>query len=152
MKLFEHLALIASASTPEELEVATQAAWKAYPRDRSHNQISRAMRARGLEIVAASPKAHLIPVLGPRRRLSLGGEVYRVGYGQNAAGERYAWAGAREWIEEKLLAAGLSRAVAGDVISWWCGYPHRALASIELGGWRTDFAERAARFQEVPRG
>lgn len=140
MKLREHLVTIERASTTEELERAAQAAWKGYSCvTRTGERITRAVHARGREIAAASPHAHLIPFLGNRRRLVLCGETYSVGYGQNGAGGRYVWHYAKEWMKRKLIAAGLADDAVDGVISWWASFPHRALASIEMGGWRTDF-------------
>jgi hypothetical protein len=75
----------------------------------------------------------------------LGGYTYRVGYGGNGAGERYAWHFAEQWIAGRLAAAGLKPAVVRGVLGWWLSFPHRALASIEMGGWRTSFGRKGGR-------
>lgn len=131
MKLSEHLACIAAAATAEALEVATQNAWKAFPRGRSHDRVSRAMRTRGRALCASHPRGQLIPSLGPRRKLTVCGQTRSVGYGGNGAGERYAWHYAKEWAMPVLEEAGVAEDLRRQIWDWWSDYPHRALSAVE---------------------
>src|SRR3546814_7853578 len=56
--------------------------------DLCHTRICNAMRERGFALIRELDFKKLIPLLGPRRKISLCGQTYSVGYGGNGAGER----------------------------------------------------------------
>lgn len=91
------------------------------------------IRVRGWQLAADSPLGKFLPRIGQRRRMSLLGQEYRVGYGGNGAGERYAWHFAEKWALERLVEAGLPAPVARGVWEWRY-WPHRALAKLATAG------------------
>ncbi|WP_430912865.1 hypothetical protein [Methylobacterium sp. sgz302541] len=129
----QHVAALASASTPAEIESAFQAALNDLGRYRSsrHRPIHAAMVARGLELCAAHPRGGFVPRFGAGRRLHVRGEVYRVGRGQNSTGVRYVWAYAERWARARMEDGGLSITASKRVWGSWSDYPHRALRVIE---------------------
>ncbi len=130
MKLSEHLERIARADTPKRLDVALWNATEEYPRSRE--KIRWAVSERGAELCRAHPGAEFVPVVGKRRRLSLCGQTYRVGYGGNSTGERYCWHYAREWVAGKLRAAGMTARERQQIDDWCFSlYPHRVLSAVD---------------------
>lgn len=123
-----------SATTPDELEAAFQ-------KDhtyRKHGFQSRGMRAiekvrieEGIRLCSQHPHGHLVPKYGPRRRLEISGETYRVGKGENSTGVRYVWAYAEDWAIDAMMRGGLSRKAAHMVWDSFRTYPHRALRTVE---------------------
>lgn len=135
VKLSEHLSAIAIAKTPKELEARCRAAhhqFKPNPPNRTWGAISKARVARAAQLIAEHPNGHLIPVLGPRHLLTVCGETYKVGYGQNGAGVRWAWAGAEKWAMGVLKKNRVRAATQRTIWAWALGdYPDRALAAVE---------------------
>lgn len=137
MKLADYLDGMRGANTAEELETAIQADFKHGFRGRTWTQICKVRIAAGERIVAAHPHAFYVPRFGEQRRLTLCGETYKVGRGQNAAGVRYAWHDAGQWAMSLLIHHGLSKRAASRLWdSDWRQYPHRALktAAAALAG------------------
>lgn len=134
MKLSEHLEKFGLSMSPADLEVRMQAAHKAFPSsplDRTWKRIKRAMETRGEELRALSPAGRFVPHIGPRRKMSLCGQTYSIGYGGNSTGERYAWHYAEEWAVGVLVEGGMPEETARRIWSWCRRYPHRALEIAE---------------------
>jgi len=123
-----------AATSAEELEAAFQ-------KDRTylaHGFQSRGMRAiekvrieEGIRICTEHPHGHLVPRYGPRRRLEVCAETYRVARGGNSTGVRYAWGYAKDWAIDVMMEGGLSRKAAHLVWDSFRSYPHRALRTVE---------------------
>lgn len=131
MKLTEYLDGMRAATTAAELEAAIQADFKHSFRGRTWTQICTVRIEAGEHICVAHPHGHLVPKFGPRRALSVCGETYKVGKGQNGAGVRYCWHYAGEWAMDLMKKHGLSIRAANQIWDCWAQYPHRALATIE---------------------
>ncbi len=56
--------------------------------------------------------------------------VYHVGYGQNSAGERWAWHAAESFIKKALRENGMDEEITKSILDWWLHYPHRALLVV----------------------
>lgn len=93
-----YAAAFAACTTAAELEHALQNGPPHPFRGAPWRRISDARIEAGRRICAAHPLGFYIPLVGERRKLTVCGETYRVGYGQNGAGERYAWHGAQSWV------------------------------------------------------
>jgi hypothetical protein len=130
MKLSDYLAGMDAATTAEQLEAAIQAPFKHSYRGPTWSRVCKARIAAGERIVAAHPHGQFVPHVGDRRQLTVCGESYRVGRGQNGAGVRYVWHYAEQWARKILNANGFSdRAVKGIWGSAF-DYPHRALETV----------------------
>lgn len=132
MKLIEYLDGMRSASTAKELEAAIQADFKHSFRGRTWSQICKVRIEAGERICAAHPHGHFVPRLGDRHALTVCGETYKVGYGQNSTGVRYCWHYAGEWAMGLLKENGFSTTAAYRIWDGWSHYPHRALSIVEL--------------------
>src|SRR6185312_4539522 len=94
-------------------------------------RISKVRVDAGYRIVDASSLARFVPHCGPRRPLSLCGQTYGVGYGQNGAGERWVWAYAEKWMIDVLKREGFTTRAAYRIANGdWSTYPHRLLATV----------------------
>lgn len=131
MKLSEYLDGMRSATTADELEAAIQAPYKHSFRGRTWSQICRVRIETGKRIVAAHPLGKYVPQFGPHRLLTVCGETYKVGRGQNSTGVRYAWEYARIWARSVLKQQGFSTRVAHRICdNDWSDYPHRSLNTV----------------------
>lgn len=131
MKLTEYLDGMERAATAAELEAAIQVPFKHAYSGPTWTRICRVRIRKGVEICDAHPLGRFIPRSGPRRALSLCGELYRVACGQNGPGVRYAWHSAGEWAMALLRREGFSVRAAHRV--WdggWNDYPHRCLTIV----------------------
>jgi hypothetical protein len=140
MRLSDYLAGIRSANTADELESAIQAPYKHSFSGPTWSRICKERLARALAIIAAHPKGRFAPQLD-RRKLTVCGEVYRVGRGYNSTGVSYVWHSAKVFSTDVLERNGLSKRAAHRIWeSWEGGYPHRCLKIIEeaLSGKITD--------------
>lgn len=131
-KLADYLAGMRSASTADELERAIQVPFKHAYRGSVWSRISKVRIEEGERICGLHPRGDFVPRLGPRHRLTVCGETYRVGYGQNSTGVRYCWYYAQQWVEGILKANGLSMRAAHSVWDSSLSYPHRALRTIDM--------------------
>lgn len=132
MTLAEYLDGMRVATTAEALEAATQGPYKHAFRGPTWTRICKVRIEAGQRIVSGHPLGCYVPQLGPRRRLTLHGEQYRVGVGYNGAGVRYVWHSAGEWAMSLLRDLGFSTRAAHRI--WgggWNDYPHRVLAIVE---------------------
>lgn len=121
-----------AATSGEELEAAIQMPFPHRYRGAQWERISAARIAAGLAIVDRHPLGRFVPRLGARHALSLCGKRYKVGYGQNSTGVRYAWHAAGIWAMAILRAEGFSiRASHRLWGSSWGDYPHRSLRLVE---------------------
>lgn len=133
MKLTEYLDGMQAASTAAELETAIQAAGRAKPPFKhpfsgpTWSRICNVRKEAGERICAAHPNGKFVPHLGSRHRLTVCGETYSVGYGQNSTGVRYCWHYAKEWACEVLARRGFSKRAATQIWDTAFDYPHRAL-------------------------
>ena len=126
----EHLAAMERAMTADELEDAIQTAPPHPFEGRTWARISAVRIRKGIEICDAHPHGQFVPRLGPRRRLEVCGETFRVGRGQNGAGARYAWHDAGQWAMGILQREGFSVRAAHRIWGGWRDYPHRVLGTI----------------------
>jgi hypothetical protein len=131
MNLTEYLDRLRAAVTADQLEAAIQAEFKHPFSGPTWSRICKVQREAGNRIVAAHPNGKFVPQCGPRRRLTLCGETYGVGYGQNSTGERYVWTYAEEWAVKVLRERGFSIRAAHLIWDHSFDYPHRALACVE---------------------
>ncbi len=131
IKLSEYLDGMKQASSADELEAAIQAPFKHDFAGPTWSRICKARIEAGRRICDMHPHGLFVPAFGEKRRLTVCGESYRVGRGQNSAGVRYAWTYAQEWAEGILRANGFSRKAAHDIWSDALEYPHRALRTVE---------------------
>jgi hypothetical protein len=130
MKLTEFLDGMRSATTAEELERAIQADYKHPFRGPTWSRICNVRIEAGERICDIHPDGKFVPRLGKRRALTVCGETYSVGYGQNGAGERYIWHYAKDWAFGVLASHGFSKRACAAI--WGCAfdYPHRALEVV----------------------
>lgn len=140
MTLAGFIAGLEAAQTAEELEAAIRADFKHSFHGPTWSRICKARIAAGVRICAAHPNGRYVPVLGDRRQLSVLGQTYRVGRGQNSTGVRYAWHYAKEWAVGLIVGAGLPVRAAHRIWDSWSDYPHRCLAIVDdaLAGRITD--------------
>jgi hypothetical protein len=131
MKLIEHFERIRTASTATVLEKCFQQALSEYRSRRSRSRIWKGVRQRGLELCDLYPQKELVPRLGSRRRLSLCGDSYIVGYGGNGSGERWVWASAKQWVIDTLLGRGIPASLSKSLWDRALNYPHRAIIEID---------------------
>lgn len=130
-QLANSLKAISKARTPSDLEKLFQEAHmnnKSHPSSRTWRQIGGAMCERGSALVRARQAGFYVPQYGARRQLTLCGEVYRVGCGQNSTGVRYCWTYAEIWANQVLHERGAPREVRKGIWDSCFDYPHRALA------------------------
>jgi hypothetical protein len=136
MSLTQYLDGMQSASTAAELEVAIQAASRAKPPFKhpysgpTWSRICTVRKEAGKRICAAHPNGKFVPRLGPRHLLTVCGETYSVGYGQNSTGVRYCWHYAKEWSHGVLAKHGFSKRAAARIWDTAFDYPHRALSVV----------------------
>lgn len=141
MKLSQYLDGMRAATTADELEAAIQAPFKHSFQGRTWSQISKVRIETGERIVAAHPLGKYVPHFGARRLLTVCGETYKVGRGQNSTGVRYCWHAAGVWVQDVLRRQGWSvRAAYRMWEGGWHDYPHRSIALVEkvLAGNVTD--------------
>lgn len=131
MKLAEYLDGMRAASTAAELEAAIQAPFKHAYRGRTWSQICKVRIEAGERICAQHPLGRYVPRFGPGGRLTVCGEIYKVGRGGNGAGVRYCWHYAGEWAMDIWRREGFSVRAAHRLWDGWADYPHRALAIVE---------------------
>jgi hypothetical protein len=131
MMLSEYLDGMRAAATDKELEAAIQAPFKHSFSGQTWSRICKVRREAGLRICAAHPNGRFVPMVGPRRRLTICGREYGVGYGQNSTGERYVWTYAQNWAVEVLREHGFGIRAAHLIWDNCGGYPHRALQCVE---------------------
>lgn len=131
MKLAEYLDGMRAATTAEELEAAIQGDFKHSFRGPTWTKICNVRTERGREIVAAHKLGRYVPTFGERRALTVCGETYKVGRGQNSTGVRYVWHAAGVWAIDVLMRNGFSRKAANMLWeSGWRDYPHRCLSLV----------------------
>jgi hypothetical protein len=131
MTLADYLGGMRSATTAEELDAAIQAPFKHPYRGRTWSQICRVRIEVGERIVASHSHGFYVPHLGERRLLTVCGQTYKVGRGQNSTGIRYAWHYAGDWAKVVLSKNGFSKRAANRLWdSDWQDYPHRALGVV----------------------
>ena len=141
MKLSEHLERIHSAPDARAVEAAFQDAIAEFRKRPTVWRIRSAVKRRGLELCGEHPRGDLVPQLGHRRRLSLCGETYGVGYGQNGAGERYVWYFAEVWARDRLEAAGVPKRLRETIWDRSFGFPHRAIIAVDtFERWRRRYS------------
>jgi hypothetical protein len=137
MTLTEYLDGMRAASTADELETAIQGARKAEPPFKhpftgpTWSRICNVRREAGRRICASHPNGRFVPSLGDRHLLTICGETYRIGYGQNSAGVRYCWHYAQEFAVEVLTRNGIGVRAAHQIWDVAFDYPHRALGIID---------------------
>ncbi len=131
MTLSEYLDGMRSATTAAELETAIQASYKHRCIGRTWTQISRVRIEAGNRICAAHPNGQFVPHYNSRRELTLCGQTYRVGRGQNSTGIRYSWHAAETWAKNILHTHGFSKRAAYRIWDRWTDYPHRCLAIVD---------------------
>ncbi|MYE00094.1 MAG: hypothetical protein F4Y03_02280 [Alphaproteobacteria bacterium] len=132
MKLTEYLDGMRAASTADALEAAIQAPYEHTFTGPTWSRICNVRIEAGERICDGHPHGHLVPKLGKRHRLTVAGEVYRVGYGGNSAGVRYAWCAAEDWARGILVDQhGFTKRAFHAVWEWAFSYPHRALREVE---------------------
>jgi len=127
-----YLAGLRAATTVDELEVAIRAPFDHPYRGAKWSRICAARIEAGLAIVERSPLSWFVPRHGANRRLTLCGQTYRVGRGQNSTGVRYAWHAAGVWARGLLRNEGFSVRASHRI--WdggWNDYPHRTLAIVD---------------------
>lgn len=131
MTLTEFLDGMRQASTADDLERAIQAPHDHPFQGRIWSRICKVRIEAGERICDADPNGRFVPRFGPRRRLTVCGEEYRVATGGNSTGVRYAWTYAEEWATRVLRENGFSKRAAHMV--WGCAfdYPHRALGVVK---------------------
>lgn len=133
MTLTDYLDGMRAAKNAAELEAAIQANRRTKPpfvhpfSGRIWSRICKVRIEAGQRICADHPNGRFVPNLGPRHALTVCGEFYRVGYGQNSTGVRYCWHYAKEWAFKILTAHGLSKRAAYQIWDSAFDYPHRAL-------------------------
>jgi hypothetical protein len=133
LTLSQYLDGMRRARTTTALEAAIQAPFKHEYQGRVWSQIRRVIVDCGLAICDKHDHGRFVPRLGARHRLTVCGEEYKVGYGQNSTGVRYCWTAAEEFAMDVLTRNGLSRRAANSVWEWSLKYPHRALEAVEAG-------------------
>lgn len=131
MKLTDYLDGMRAATTAKELEAAIQAPFKHSFRGRTWSTICKVRIEAGNRICEAHPHGDYVPRFGPGRVLTVRGESYKVGRGQNSTGVRYVWHSAGEWAKDVLKHAGLSTRAAHRIWEGWSDYPHRCLPIVE---------------------
>lgn len=119
------------AATAAELEAAIQVPFAHTYRGPKWSKICAVRIQRGVEICDQHPLGRFVPRLGKRHALTVCGETYRVGYGQNSTGVRYCWHYAETFAIGVLIANGLSRRAAHRVWDCWNDYPHRCLSILD---------------------
>lgn len=130
MGLTEYLDGMQAATTAAELEAAIQVEYKHLYHGRTWSRIGKVRIQAGERIVAAHPNGRFVPRFGAGRRLTVCGETYKVGVGQNSTGVRYVWHYAQQWAESVLRANGFTMRAAYAIWDNAFGYPHRALAVV----------------------
>lgn len=130
VKLADYLAGMEAATTAAELEAAIHAPFNHTYSGPKWARISKVRRVAGERIVSSHPNGRFVPHFGERRTLTLCGETYRVGRGQNSAGVRYVWHFAEHWARTVLVANGFSARASHLIWSTAFDYPHRALAIV----------------------
>lgn len=131
MSIATYLDSMRAATTAADLDAAIRDAPPHAFHGRVWSRISRVRVEAGRRICAAHPLGDYVPRIEQRRRLTVCGESYRVAFGQNSAGIRYAWADAEMFCRRVLSARGFSGRAIKLVWGWWPTYPHRALAAVE---------------------
>lgn len=131
--LSEYLDGIRAATTAEALEAAIGADFRHRYQGRTWSRICSVRKEAGRRICDAHEHGRFVPAIGPRRCLTVCGETYGVGYGQNSTGERYVWTYAEEWAVKVLMRNSLGRQCSHAVWDWCLSYPHRALQCVVDG-------------------
>ena len=132
MKLTEYLDGMRAAATADEMEAAIQADHKHPFIGRTWSRICKVRIEVGERICAAHPNGYYVPRFGPRRRLTVCGETFRVGAGGNSAGVRWAWANAEDRARDILVDAhGFSKRAFHAIWGTAFDYPHRSLKAVE---------------------
>jgi hypothetical protein len=131
IRLTDYLDGMRAATTSSELEAAIQAPFRHSFRGRTWSAICKVRIEAGKRICAAHPNGRFIPRFGPRRRLTVCGQEYGVGRGQNSTGVRYVWHFAGEWAKQVLMDNGMSARAAHRIWGGWSDYPHRCLLTVE---------------------
>lgn len=142
MNLSDYLDGMRAARTAAELEVAIHVPFKHPFLGPTWSRISKVRRECGRAICDAHPLGAFVPRLGERHRLSVCGETYKVGYGQNSTGVRYCWHYAEQFAMDVLVRNGMSRSAAYGIWGCWSDYPHRCLEIVEDC--------KAGRYQDPP--
>lgn len=133
MTLSEFLDGMRAAFTADELEAAIHAPFKHPFYGPTWARICKVRKEAGRAICDSHPLGRFVPRFGPRRVLSVCGESYKVGHGQNSTGVRYVWHYAEEFAIAVLRENSLSRRCAAAVWDCWNDYPHRCLQIVEDG-------------------
>lgn len=132
IKLKDFLNGMRESKSASDLEAAIQVP---YPHDyfgKTWTRICNVRISEGERICKKHPLAKkFVPTLGARNTLSVCGETYKVGYGQNAAGSRYVWAAAKSFYMKTVIRHGLDKDTASTIWQWWGRYPHRCIFALE---------------------
>lgn len=130
MKLAEYLEGMRQATTADELEAAIQAPFKHSFHGRTWSAICKVRIERGVAICDEHPNGRFVPRMNGRA-LTVCGEKYGVGRGNNSTGVRYVWHSAAEFTKAILKRNGFSTRAASRIWECWRDYPHRCLGLIE---------------------
>lgn len=130
MMLSEYIHGLTAASDADELEAAIQVPFKLEYRGPTWKRICSVRIAAGQRIVAAHRHGRFVPQLGSRHLLTVCGDTYRVAYGQNSTGVRYAWHDAMEFAVATLGRNGIGVRASHQVWDTAFDYPHRALSIL----------------------
>lgn len=131
MTLTEFLDGMRRAATADELEAAIQAPFKHPFHGRTWSRICKVRVEAGERICAADPNGRFVPRFGPRRRLTVCGQTYRIANGGNSTGVRYAWSYAEDWARDILVAEGFTKRAFHSIWDSAFDYPHRSLRVVE---------------------
>lgn len=130
MKLTEYLNGMREASTADELEAAIQAPFVHPFAGKIWSRICNVRIEAGERICATHPNGQFVPQLGVRRWLTVCGEAYRIGNGQNSTGVRYCWLAAKEWALGILAKHGFGKRASSAIWDSALNYPHRSLKVV----------------------
>lgn len=133
MKLAEYIDGMRAARTGTELEAAIHAPFKHSFRGPTWSRISKVRKECGRAICDAHADGAFVPKY-ENNRISVCGEAYKVGHGQNSTGVRYCWHYAEKFVQEVLVRKGLTQTAAHAIWGQWSDYPHRCLDT--LAEWR----------------
>lgn len=131
MKLTEYLAGFEAAVTVDDLEKAIQAPFKHQFRGPTWSRICTARKIAGQRIVDSHLFSRYVPRFGAGRILTVCGETYRVGRGQNSTGVRYVWYYAKEFFLEVVQRNGIGVRASHQIWDTAFDYPHRTITILD---------------------
>lgn len=130
MKLTQYLEGLRKSATATELEAAIHAPFKHSFHGRTWSTICKTRIECGVAICEAHPNGRFVPRM-KGRALTVCGETYGVGRGQNSTGRRYAWHSAGSFAKAMLKREGFSTRAAARIWDCWSDYPHRCLSLVD---------------------